>query len=107
MGAGVRPQLTSAPLPPSTRSPPLPAFGSPVIPVMIYNPTKVAAFSRECLARDLAVVVVGFPATPLTMARARFCISAGHTREELDRALVIIGEVADVLKLRYKRSVFG
>jgi serine palmitoyltransferase len=74
---------------------------------MIYNPTKVAAFSRECLARDLAVVVVGFPATPLTMARARFCISAGHTREELDRALVIIGEVADVLKLRYKRSVFG
>lgn len=83
------------------------SFGSPVIPVMIYNPTKVAAFSRECLRRNLAVVVVGFPATPLTMARARFCISAGHERADLDRALEIISEVADVLMLRYKRSVFG
>ena len=83
------------------------SFGSPVIPVMIYNPTKVAAFSRECLARNLAVVVVGFPATPLTMARARFCISAGHTRDELDRAFKIVQEVATKLRLRYKRSVIG
>jgi len=74
---------------------------------MIYNPTKVAAFSRECLARKLAVVVVGFPATPLTMARARFCVSAGHTRQDLDSALAIVEQVADLLKLRYKRSVFG
>lgn len=83
------------------------SFGSPVIPIMIYNPTKIAAFSRECLKRNLAVVVVGFPATPLTMARARFCISAGHTREELDLALSKIDEVATFLMLRYKRSIFG
>jgi serine palmitoyltransferase len=82
-------------------------FDSPIMPVMLYNPTKIAAFSRECLKRGLAVVVVGFPAVPILMSRARFCISAGHTREELDRALAEIDDIADILKLRYARSTFG
>ena len=37
------------------------------------------------LERGIAVVVVGFPATPLNGARVRFCISAAHTREMLDK----------------------
>lgn len=37
----------------------------------------------------MAVVVVGFPATPLLLARARICISASHTREDLVRALEV------------------
>ena len=82
-------------------------YDSPIMPVMLYNPTKIAAFSRECLKRGLAVVVVGFPAVPILMSRARFCISAGHTREELDRALKELDEIADLLKLRYVRSTFG
>eukprot|EP00542_Grammatophora_oceanica_P005222 CAMPEP_0194066566 /NCGR_PEP_ID=MMETSP0009_2-20130614/86090_1 /TAXON_ID=210454 /ORGANISM="Grammatophora oceanica, Strain CCMP 410" /LENGTH=639 /DNA_ID=CAMNT_0038719531 /DNA_START=135 /DNA_END=2054 /DNA_ORIENTATION=- len=82
-------------------------YDSPVMPVMLYNPTKIAAFSRECMKRGLAVVVVGFPAVPILMSRARFCISAGHTRPELDRALLEIDEIADILKLRYDRSTFG
>jgi serine palmitoyltransferase len=28
-------------------------WDSPVIPVMVYNPTKIGAFSRECLARGV------------------------------------------------------
>ena len=82
-------------------------YDSPVIPMLLYNPTKIAAFSRECYKRGLAVVVVGFPATPLVTSRARFCISAGHTREDLDFALEKINEVCDVLKLRYRHSTFG
>lgn len=82
-------------------------YDSPIMPVMLYNPTKIAAFSRECLKRGLAVVVVGFPAVPILMSRARFCLSAGHTREDLDRALEEIDEIADLLKLRYARSTFG
>lgn len=82
-------------------------YDSPIMPVMLYNPTKIAAFSRECLKRGLAVVVVGFPAVPILMSRARFCISAGHTREELDRALKELDEIADLLKLRYAKSTFG
>jgi serine palmitoyltransferase len=82
-------------------------YDSPIMPVMLYNPTKIAAFSRECLKRGLAVVVVGFPAVPILMSRARFCISAGHTRDDLDRALKEIDQIADILKLRYASSKFG
>jgi len=82
-------------------------YDSPIMPVMLYNPTKIAAFSRECYKRGLAVVVVGFPAVPILESRARFCISAGHTREQLDCALKEIEVVADILKLRYANSTFG
>jgi serine palmitoyltransferase len=81
-------------------------YDSPIMPVMLYIPTKIAAFSRECYKRGLAVVVVGFPAVPLLMARARFCISAAHTREDLDMALNELEEIADILHLRYKRPTF-
>jgi serine palmitoyltransferase len=62
---------------------------SPVMPIMLYNPAKIPAFSRECLRENLAVVVVGFPATPLLLARARICISASHSREDLIKALQV------------------
>jgi serine palmitoyltransferase len=52
-------------------------------------------------------VVVGFPAVPILQSRARFCISAGLTRNQLDMALAEIEEIADVLKLRYNLSTFG
>jgi serine palmitoyltransferase len=81
--------------------------GSPVIPLMLYNPTKIAAFSRECYKRGLAVVVVGFPATPVVLSRARFCISAGHTRAQLDDALQKIEEIANILKIKYRKNVLG
>ena len=59
------------------------------------------------LTPQLAVVVVGFPATPLVTSRARFCISAGHKREDLEDALVKIKEVARILKIRYHTHTFG
>jgi serine palmitoyltransferase len=77
---------------------------SPVMPVMLYNPGKISAFSRECLARHVATVVVGFPATPLLLSRARVCISASHTREELEAALRVMEDVVDLLGLRYRRD---
>lgn len=76
--------------------------GSPVIPLLLFNPAKVPAFSRELLKRKIAVVVVGYPATPIISSRARFCVSAAHTREDLDRALEVISEVGDTLKIKYK-----
>jgi len=36
------------------------------------------------LKRNVAVVTVGFPATPLVLGRVRFCLSASHTKEMLD-----------------------
>eukprot|EP01064_Diplonema_japonicum_P028468 TRINITY_DN436_c10_g1_i1.p1 TRINITY_DN436_c10_g1~~TRINITY_DN436_c10_g1_i1.p1 ORF type:complete len:519 (+),score=98.57 TRINITY_DN436_c10_g1_i1:68-1558(+) len=74
---------------------------SPVIPALLYNPAKMPAFSRECIKRGLAVVVVGYPATPLIESRVRFCISAGHNMEDLTAALEIIKEVRDLVMIKY------
>ncbi|GER53797.1 serine palmitoyltransferase [Striga asiatica] len=74
---------------------------SPIIPVMLYNPGKIPAFSRECLKRNVAVVTVAFPATPLLLARARICISASHTREDLNKALEVINEVGETVGVKY------
>lgn len=74
---------------------------SPIMPIMLYNPAKIPAFSRECFKRNVAVVTVAFPATPLLLARARICISAAHTREDLQRALQVINEVSDMVHLKY------
>ncbi|KAK9796329.1 hypothetical protein WJX73_005593 [Symbiochloris irregularis] len=74
---------------------------SPVMPIMLFQPAKIPAFSRLCLQRGVAVVVVGFPATPLLSARCRICISASHTRAQLERALEVIDEVADLCGLKH------
>lgn len=73
---------------------------SPVIPLLLMNPAKIPAFSREMLKRGIAVVVVGYPATPIITSRVRFCISAAHTIEDLDFALGHISEVGDLLMLK-------
>lgn len=80
---------------------------SPVIPLMLFSPSKISLFSRECYKRGLAVVVVGFPAVPLLQSRARFCISAGHTREQLDDALAKLTEITRMLGLRYTKGLLG
>jgi len=42
---------------------------SPIIPLLLYNPAKMPAFSHEMLKRKIAVVIVGYPATPLVQSR--------------------------------------
>ncbi|GMY12996.1 long chain base biosynthesis protein 2a-like [Fagus crenata] len=74
---------------------------SPVMPIMLYNPAKIPAFSRECLKKNVAVVTVAFPATPLLLARARICISASHTKEDLIKALEVISQVGDLVGIKY------
>ncbi|KAM9354457.1 serine palmitoyltransferase 2b [Pholidichthys leucotaenia] len=76
---------------------------SPVVPLMLYMPAKIGAFGREMLKRNIGTVVVGFPATPIIESRARFCVSAAHTRDMLDTALEAISEVGDLLQLKYSR----
>jgi serine palmitoyltransferase len=75
----------------------------PVVPFMVYHPSKMSAFSRECMKRGLAIVVVGYPATPLIEARVRICLSSALTREQLDRAVKIIDEVSDICTCKYSK----
>ncbi|XP_053292804.1 serine palmitoyltransferase 3 [Pleuronectes platessa] len=80
---------------------------SPVVPILLYMPGKVVAFAREMLERRIGVVVVGFPATPLSEARARFCLSASHTRAMLDTVLHHLNELGDSLVLKFSRRKYS
>ena len=62
---------------------------SPVIPVMIYHPAKIKDISRLCLKNGVAIVVVGFPACPIDACRIRFCVSAGHTEEDIEKGFQV------------------
>jgi serine palmitoyltransferase len=76
---------------------------SPVVPILVFIPSKIPALSRACQRRGIGIVVVGYPATPLILSRARFCISAAHTKEMLDKALNVLDDMADNFRLRYSR----
>lgn len=80
---------------------------SPIIPVMLYHPAKLPAFSHEMLKRKISVVVVGYPATPLISSRARFCVSAAHNKDDLDRLLAACDEVGDILQIKFSTGVAG
>ncbi|KAL8719260.1 MAG: hypothetical protein Q9225_003719 [Loekoesia sp. 1 TL-2023] len=80
---------------------------SPIIPLMLYNPAKIPAFSHEMLRRKISVVVVGYPATPLVTSRARLCVSAAHTKDDLDRLLGACDSVGDILQLKFSSGIAG
>jgi serine palmitoyltransferase len=80
---------------------------SPIIPLMLYHPAKMPAFSHEMLKRKISVVVVGYPATPLVSSRARFCVSAAHNKDDLDRMLAACDEIGDLLQLKFSSGVAG
>ncbi|KAF1999958.1 serine palmitoyltransferas-like protein 2 [Amniculicola lignicola CBS 123094] len=80
---------------------------SPIIPLLLYNPAKMPAFSHEMKARKISVVVVGYPATPLVSSRARFCVSAAHNKDDLDRMLTACNEIGDLLQLKFSSGVAG
>lgn len=59
---------------------------------------------RTLIKYKIATVGVGYPATPLMEGRIRICLSAAHTKEQLDYALDTIDKVADELGLKYSRK---
>nr|CAG8555132.1 4907_t:CDS:2 [Entrophospora candida] len=78
---------------------------SPIIPLLLFNPAKMPAFSRECLKRNIAIVVVAYPATPMISSRARFCVSAAHTKQDLDEILKTCNEIGEILQLKLSNNV--
>ena len=77
---------------------------SPVVCAMLVHPEKISHFSTECLKRNLAVVVVGYPATPVLLSRVRFCLSASHSQRDLDNVIAILAEVVDKVGVKYAQG---
>lgn len=80
---------------------------SPVIPLLLFAPAKMPAFSRMLYQRKIAVVVVGYPATPLTSSRVRLCVSASLKKEDIDYLLRHLTEVGDKLFLKFSSGIAG
>jgi len=76
---------------------------SPIVPLLLFNPGKMNLFHRMMKDRQtpIAVVVVAYPATPLVTSRVRFCVSAAHTKEDVDIVLRACDEIGDVLDLKH------
>ena len=66
----------------------------PIVPIIIGDTARAIAMSQELLHRGVYVSGFGFPVVPQGQARLRCQISAAHTREQLDRAIFAIADVA-------------
>lgn len=77
---------------------------SPVIPVLISNFGKLGEFSRICREEGIAVVIVGYPATPLLFSRIRLCMSSCHRKEDIVKALSVFSRCGDLLGLKFTKN---
>ncbi|KAK8735697.1 hypothetical protein OTU49_005272, partial [Cherax quadricarinatus] len=78
---------------------------SPVVPMLLYLIPKISMFVRELTKRGVAGVGVGFPATKITGGRMRFCLSAAHTKDMLDKILKEVDEVGYLCGSHYSTAV--
>ncbi|KAJ6481745.1 serine palmitoyltransferase 2 [Mycena sanguinolenta] len=76
---------------------------SPVIPLLLYNPGKMNMFHRlmKEYKTGIVVVVVSYPACALMTTRVRLCVSAAHTKEDIDTVLRACDEIGDILDLKH------
>jgi serine palmitoyltransferase len=77
---------------------------SPVVPVLVFFLSKMEVAVREFIKKKIAVIGVGFPATPLMKARIRFCLSAAHNKEQLDVVLDAFEEISEMIGLKYSKK---
>ncbi|XP_037072542.1 serine palmitoyltransferase 2-like [Pollicipes pollicipes] len=77
---------------------------SPVVPLMSFFVSKTAALYRRLKEHGVAAAVIAYPATPMTAARARFCLSASHTREQLEYVLSAVDKIGDEIEIKYSQE---
>jgi glycine C-acetyltransferase len=64
-----------------------------IIPVAFGDEAKTAIFAAALRERGVAVTPVLFPAVPLGSARLRLCVTAAHTRSDLEFALRVFRDL--------------
>lgn len=60
---------------------------TPITPVIIGDEAKTMEFSRNLLEKGVFVSGIVFPTVPKGKGRVRVMVTAGHTKEQLDRAV--------------------
>ena len=59
----------------------------PIAPIMLYDAVIAQKFAARMLDEGIYVIGFFFPVVPKGQARIRVQISAGHTRQHLDKAI--------------------
>lgn len=74
---------------------------TPITPVIIGDESKTMEFSKKLLENGAYVSGIVFPTVPKGTGRVRCMVTAGHTKEQLDRAVDIfekVGKEMGILK---------
>ncbi|CAG0917912.1 unnamed protein product [Notodromas monacha] len=74
-------------------------YGHPECPIV---PVKVSLIclpwvSRMMQAAGVSIVVVGSPAVAFFETRIRFCLSASHSRQQIDKVIDILDQIGHVM----------
>lgn len=71
----------------------------PIVPVMIGDAALASTMADRLLERGIYVVGFSFPVVPKGEARIRTQMSAGHSQDDLERAVSAFAEVGEELDL--------
>ena len=71
----------------------------PITPIMLGDAALASRFADAMLEKGVYVIGFSFPVVPQGKARIRTQISAAHTREDLEFAIVKFGEVKTELEI--------
>jgi glycine C-acetyltransferase len=66
---------------------------SAIVPVMLYDAKLAQSMANELLKKGIYVIGFFFPVVPKDKARIRVQLSASHTQENLDKAIIAFSEV--------------
>lgn len=65
----------------------------PIVPVMLYDAKVAQEFAKRMLEKGVYVVGFCYPVVPMSKARIRTQVSAGHSKADLDFAVKCFAEV--------------
>ena len=69
----------------------------PIIPIMLGDAKLASSFAQRLLAHGVYVIGFSYPVVPHGKARIRTQMSAGHTRQHLDKAIAAFEQVGSEL----------
>jgi glycine C-acetyltransferase len=72
---------------------------SAIVPVMLYEAKLSQIMADELLKKGIYVIGFFFPVVPKDKARIRVQLSASHSKEHLDKAILAFTEVAKALNV--------
>lgn len=72
---------------------------TPITPVIIGDEAKTMEFSRKLYENGVFASGIVFPTVPKGTGRVRCMVTAGHTKEQLDRAVEVFKKVGEEMNI--------